>query len=167
DNCSGTVTKTVADVITNQTCTNHYTITRTWTATDVCGNSSSTSQTITVNDNVAPVITGTPSAISYSCSSDVPAGSASSVSATDNCSGTVAITVTDAISNQTCTNRYTIIRTWTATDICGNSSSTAQTITVNDNTTPVISDTPAPVTYSCSSAVPAASISSVSATDNC
>ena len=33
-------------------------ITRTWTATDCAGNTSTTSQTITVEDNVAPVIDG-------------------------------------------------------------------------------------------------------------
>jgi gliding motility-associated-like protein len=167
DNCGGTVTVTVADVITNQTCANRYTITRTWTATDVCGNNSASSQIITVNDQTPPVITGTPSNTTVSCSSAVPQSSIGSVSATDNCGGTVTVTVADVISNQTCANRYTITRTWTATDVCGNSSTSSQIITVNDQTPPVITGTPSNTTVSCSSAVPQSSIGSVSATDNC
>src|SRR5262249_25234084 len=38
--------------------------------------------------------------------------------------------VGDNISNQTAPNRYTITRTYQATDVCGNSSTCAQTITV-------------------------------------
>ena len=38
-------------------CEDEYTLTRTWTAEDNCGNTSSCSQVITVEDNTAPVIT--------------------------------------------------------------------------------------------------------------
>jgi hypothetical protein len=111
-----------------------------------------------VNDQTAPVITGVPSATTVSCASDVPTASITSVTATDNCAGTVTVTVDDVISAQTCANRYTVTRTWTATDVCGNSSTASQTITVNDQTAPVISGAIAASTVpgSSASAAPAA-----------
>jgi hypothetical protein len=57
DNCSATVSH-VSDVITNQTCVNRYTLTRTYKAEDGAGNSVSRAQIITVNDNIPPQITG-------------------------------------------------------------------------------------------------------------
>ena len=167
DGCGGTVTVSVNDAISNQTCANRYTITRTWTATDVCGNSSTATQTITVNDQTAPSITNVPSNTTVSCASAVPAASISSVTTSDGCGGTVTVTVDDAISNQTCANRYTITRTWTATDVCGNEVTASQTITVNDVTPPTITNVPSNTTVSCASAVPAASISSVTTSDGC
>ena len=38
-----------------------------------------------------------------------------------------------------CPHNYTLVRTWTATDRCGNNSSESQTITVQDTTPPVVS----------------------------
>ncbi|HNL58467.1 MAG TPA: hypothetical protein PKK35_12530, partial [Chitinophagales bacterium] len=156
DNCAGTVTVSVSDAISGQSCANKYTITRTWTATDVCGNSTTSQQIIRVNDSIKPVITGTPANITYACASSVPAASNTSVSASDNCAGTVTVSVSDAISGQSCANKYTITRTWTATDVCGNSTTSQQIIRVNDSIKPVITGTPANITYACASSVPAA-----------
>ena len=47
---------TYADVITAGACPQSYTITRTWTATNDCGTSTSDDQTITVQDVAAPTI---------------------------------------------------------------------------------------------------------------
>jgi hypothetical protein len=59
------------------------------------------------------------------------------VTATDNCS--VAVThVGDNITNQTCPNRFTVTRTYQATDGAGNTARCSQVITVNDNTPPQI-----------------------------
>ncbi|WP_242135898.1 HYR-like domain-containing protein, partial [Aestuariivivens marinum] len=84
DGLSGTVSG--VDVISNQTCDNRYTITRTWTYTSLCdGDVDSVSQTITVDDQTAPVITGTPGNTTVSCSDDVPAADINAVTATDAC----------------------------------------------------------------------------------
>ncbi|MBL7747458.1 MAG: HYR domain-containing protein, partial [Chitinophagaceae bacterium] len=167
DNCAGVVTVThQGDVISAQTCANRYTITRTYRATDVCGNFTECTQIITVNDQTAPVIT-CPAPVTVSCASAVPAPNTASVTATDNCAGVVTITHQgDVISGQTCANRYTITRTYRATDVCGNFAECTQIITVNDQTPPNIT-CPAPVTVSCASAVPAPNTASVTATDNC
>jgi hypothetical protein len=165
DNC-GTVTVThQGDVISNQTCANQYTITRTYRATDACGNFAECTQTITVNDQQAPAIT-CPAAITVSCAGEVPAANPAGITATDNCGAVTVTHIGDVISNQTCANRYTITRTYRATDACGNFSACTQIITVNDQTAPVIT-CPAPLTVSCASQVPTANPASVTATDNC
>jgi hypothetical protein len=167
DNCAGAITIThIGDVISNQTCANRYTITRTYRATDVCGNFAECTQIITVNDVTPPVIT-CPAAVTVSCAAAVPAPNTALVTATDNCAGVITIIhVSDVISNQTCANRYTVTRTYRATDVCGNTATCTQIITVNDVTPPVIT-CPAALTVSCASAVPAPNTALVTATDNC
>src|SRR5204862_6750489 len=55
DNCNGATVNIVSDVTAGTTCSR--TFTRTWNATDVCGNTSGTvAQTITVRDLTAPTI---------------------------------------------------------------------------------------------------------------
>src|SRR5204862_7069359 len=65
---------------------------------DVCGNVSlPVSQTITVNDQTAPVITSVPVNVTVSCAADVPAPNDSAVVATDNCAGTITISDQESI----------------------------------------------------------------------
>src|SRR5512136_2169530 len=93
-----------------------------------------------------------------SCGGDVPVASIAAVTATDNCPGVVTITVADQTTAGNCPNRFTVTRTWTATDVCGHTSSTCQTITVDDQTAPVITGTPAAITVSCAGDMPVVSI---------
>jgi PKD repeat protein len=169
DNCGGGVTVSVAaDVITNQSCPNTYTILRTYSAVDVCGNTATCTQTITVDDNTLPVISGCPASITVACAADVPAGTLTGVTATDNCGGTVSLTLSpDVTVNQTCPNVYTILRTYTAVDVCGNSATCQQSIIVSDTIAPVIVVCPADITMECTGQFPPADISLVEATDNC
>ena len=150
DNCGGAVTITfVSDVITNQTCANRFTLTRTYRATDVCGNTATCAQIITVFDNTVPTII-CPAAVTVQCASLVPAVNTASPTASDNCGGAVTITfVSDVITNQTCDNRFTLTRTYRATDVCGNSATCAQVITVFDNTPPTFLNPPANITVEC------------------
>ncbi len=167
DNCAGGATVTfVGDVVSSQTCTNRFTLTRTYQSTDACGNSATCAQTITVFDNSTPSIT-CPANITVQCAADVPANNPGSVITSDNCAGGATVTfIGDVISNQTCTNRFTLTRTYQSTDACGNSATCAQTITVFDNTTPSIT-CPANVTVQCASLVPANNPGSVISSDNC
>src|SRR5438552_14878793 len=110
---------------------------RTWTATDACGNSSTASQTISVRDITAPAIAALPAASTIDCPA-VP--SFATATATDACDATPTLTFVDS-SSGTCPVVH--VRTWTATDACGNSSTASQTISVRDNTPPVIAALPA------------------------
>ena len=153
DNCNA-VSITSSDVTTGDDCLT--TITRTWTATDACNNSSTCVQTITIVDTTAPVIT-CPADVSHECDAPVDYGMAT---ATDNCNA-VSITSSDVTTGDDCLT--TITRTWTATDACNNSSTCVQTITIVDTTVPVIT-CPTDVSHECDAPV---DYGMATATDNC
>src|SRR5207237_5305647 len=129
---SGNATITILSTVTNVTghCGSTFDATRTWQATDDCGNSSSCSQKVTVVDTTAPVIT---------CSSTnktVEQGSGwtfDAPTATDN-SGSATITILSTVTNVIghCGSTFDATRTWQATDACGNNSSCSQKETVGE-----------------------------------
>nr|MBA3285775.1 T9SS type A sorting domain-containing protein [Nitrosopumilus sp.] len=133
DNCDGAGNVTGVDISDGLACPE--TITRTWTFTDASGNSTSVSQIIVVNDDVAPVIAGVGANAIVECPA-TPVFSTPTVS--DDCDINAALTFTDVTTQGNCASNYSITRTWTAFDVCGNSSTTSQTITVEDNTAPAI-----------------------------
>ncbi len=111
-----------------------YSFTRTWTAMDACGNFSSCQQVITVIDESGPTIYCPPTK-SVSCGSSMLPSVTGMAAAYDNCS-TVSISYTDGEIEGSCPQSF--IRTWTASDYCGNTSSCEQIINIIDNTAPVI-----------------------------
>lgn len=126
-------------------------ITRTWTATDACGNASSCDQTITVQDTTNPTITFCPPAITIQCSTPpTPANTGGPATASDVCDPSPAVTYTDVNSLGGCNGTGTITRTWKATDVCGNMATCVQVITVADTTPPTITSCPPNVTIECS-----------------
>ena len=133
DNCDATPVVTyLGETRTNGSCPNSYTLTRTWQAEDACGNKSTKSQTITVTDTKAPVLT-VPANTSVECDAVPAAATASDASATDNCDATPVVTyLGETRTNGSCPNSYTLTRTWQAEDACGNKSTKSQTITVTD-----------------------------------
>ncbi|MDQ3017694.1 MAG: HYR domain-containing protein, partial [Bacteroidota bacterium] len=141
------------------------TLTRTYRATDDCGNSATCSQTIIVFDDIAPAIT-CPTNLTVQCANQVPAANTGAIVTSDNCGGTVTVTSTDATTNQICASQFTVTRTYRATDLCGNSATCNQIITVFDNTLPVIT-CPANVTVSCAADAPVPNTASVTFSDNC
>ncbi|MES2806703.1 MAG: hypothetical protein V4652_14155, partial [Bacteroidota bacterium] len=146
DGCGSTVTLTFADVTTNGQCAGSYSVTRTWTATDACGNASTATQTINVQDTAAPVIAALPETSTISCPATPEFTQAI---ATDGCGSTVTLTFADVTTNGQCAGSYSVTRTWTATDACGNASTATQTINVQDTTAPVIAALPSASTISC------------------
>jgi len=132
DGC-GTATITVAGTVTNAGCGNTFTATRTWRATDACGNQTICSQIVTIVDTRPPTINCV-SGKTVECGSpwsfDLP-------TATDTC-GTNSIAVANTITNGGCGRTFTAMRTWRATDACGNQATCSQTVSVVDTTPPVI-----------------------------
>ena len=161
DNCDADVEITYSEVRTDGNCPDNYTLTRTWTATDNCGNASTQTQVITIQDTTDPVLSGVPGDITVECD-NVPA--AASPTATDNCDADVEITYSEVRTDGNCPDNYTLTRTWTATDNCGNASTQTQVITIQDTTDPVLNGVPSDITVECDN-VPAAA--SPTATDNC
>jgi hypothetical protein len=133
----------VSDVITPGVCAGTYTETKTWKAVDACLNESDTvSQTITVVDTTAPVITCPLSQIvpadTGQCSASVDVGTAT---ATDSCNCDVVISGVRSDAPLALSDPYpvgTTTITWTATDAEGNQSSCQQTVEVQDTQAPVI-----------------------------
>ncbi len=114
---------------------------QTWTATvsDTCDNAAD-AVSITYNwkvDVTGPVLSPTPADVSVECDAipEVP-----TVTAVDDCDGDVDVTFNEerSDSHPDCPHRYTITRTWSAVDECGNPSEHVQTIEVDDTTAPSI-----------------------------
>jgi hypothetical protein len=161
DACGGTFTLVFADVTTPGDCAGEYSVTRTWTATDICGNISTASQTINVQDNTAPVIAALPAPSTINCPATPVFATAT---ATDDCGSAFTLVSADVTIPGDCAGEYTVTRTWTATDDCGNISTASQTINVIDTDAPAISSLPAPSTISC----PATPVfATPTATDGC
>jgi gliding motility-associated-like protein len=125
----------------------NYTLTRTWRVTDVAGNYTEHAQTITVQDVTAPVFTQ-PANTTISCdASQLPSntGNVTAADMSDNCASDANLTVTysdastqDADPANASHYNYTLTRTWRVTDVAGNYTEHAQTITVQDVISPSI-----------------------------
>ncbi|MCK0114381.1 hypothetical protein, partial [Gelidibacter sp. F63206] len=93
------------DVTTPGACEGEYSITRTWTATDACGNASTASQTINVQDTTAPVIAALPAESTIDCSVTPEFAQAT---ATDACGSDVTLTFEDVTTPGACEGEYSI-----------------------------------------------------------
>ncbi|MDX1701632.1 MAG: hypothetical protein R3250_13485, partial [Melioribacteraceae bacterium] len=132
--CGNITNISSSDNIINQTCPNQYTIQRTYTATDDCGSpAASCTQVITVNDNSPPFLIGSlPITTVEGCdASDIPAAvntvaalEALGLTISDNCSSDASMTVTSSDGAPSGNCPIVIVRTYTITDECGNSSNT-------------------------------------------
>ncbi|MCU0771107.1 MAG: HYR domain-containing protein, partial [Verrucomicrobia bacterium] len=152
DNCDPAPVITY-DASTNGTCPTL--VVRTWIATDVCGNSSTNSQTITVDDTTAPVITCPANIVVGECG----ATAAFAATATDNCDPAPTITYNIGGTNITSPHTFPVGTNTVeavATDLCGNTASCSFTVTVE--ALPVVAD--ATVTATVGEAGPAWPVSS-------
>jgi len=182
DNCSVNLTVVFSQTDTNLDNTVDYVITRIWTVTDNCGNSSTFTQLINVqiincfipvcaSDCGAPSDTTPPTAdiapdLNVTCESDIPPPDISVITnAMDNCSATVTIAFVDETINLGCFEK--IVRTYSVTDKCGNVLLLTRRISVVDNTPPTASN-PASIDVSCTDDIPAPDINVVTdEADNC
>lgn len=96
-------------------------------------------------DGTPPVLTLPPNVV-VECDQSTDPADTGTATATDNCDPAPVVTYSDVITPGTCAAEYTITRTWTATDACGNQASADQTISVVDTTPPVIHNVPSDIT---------------------
>uniref|UniRef100_UPI003F493DAE gliding motility-associated C-terminal domain-containing protein n=1 Tax=Psychroserpens mesophilus TaxID=325473 RepID=UPI003F493DAE len=139
DNCSTNLEATYSDAVAQGNCANEAIITRTWTLTDDCDNTTTFDQTITVQDTTAPTFT-VPESITVECDVDVTDLNLTGdvTDEADNCSTGLEATFTDTTQPGSCPNNFIITRTWTLIDECGNQTDLTQTITVEDTTAPTL-----------------------------
>jgi gliding motility-associated-like protein len=160
DNCGVAMVSFVGDVVSGWICENQYTLTRTYMATDNCGNTAICSQVITVFDNIAPDMSCPPE-ITVACSIDeappyldldefITEGGFVS----DNCGEIDPVTFRyeEVDLNGNCPD--TVIRTYYISDICGNEAGCNQLIIINDEIVPEIT-CPANVSVNCYYEIPA------------
>ena len=150
DNCEFVLPVEMTETESGTPC--NRVIVRKWTATDQCGNMTMASQTVTITDDTAPVLTGVPEDVTVECN-EIPAPA--DVTAEDNCDPDSEVVFTEDTEGDICVPPgQIIVRTWTATDNCGNVATASQTVTVQDNTPPTFPDLPVNLTVECD-AVPA------------
>ena len=138
----GTVTVTHdGDTFTGTPC--NRIITRTYRATDACGNAATCTQTITVIDNVRPVQTGFLQDRIFQCESSLSNFTPVPPTVVDNCDGPLVAPDPFFIKDFSplhCgrTHRYI----WTFRDACGNQLRITQTLFVRDTRAPTITCPP-------------------------
>jgi len=165
DNCgTPTISSELGEPVNTGGC--NWSRTRTYTATDTCGNTVTCTQVFTYTlDTTDPIFTSCPADANLGCNpTSFPAGTPT---ATDNCGGEPTITGGElgaAVNTGGCI--WTRSRTWTATDDCGNSSTCTQVFTYTiDTTDPTFTFCPADANLGCNpTSFPAGT---PTATDNC
>ncbi|MFM7104280.1 MAG: hypothetical protein ACKOW8_02080, partial [Flavobacteriales bacterium] len=137
-------------------------VTYSWTATDHCDNSTTSTTVVTIEDTTNPWFTNFPADVTISCEQELPAVQYPTTN--DNCTEDMQIYYTDEIIPGACANSYSVARMFRVFDNCGNSALEIQTITVIDQTAPVFGDNASNYTYECNTSIP---VIQPSATDNC
>jgi hypothetical protein len=148
-----------------------HTITRTWVAVDSCGNRAQGDQIIRFRIDQTPPVLSVPGDVDLGCHCTPPDTSPAATGwarATDNCDPNPAISYedTETVDGEI----HTIIRTWRATDRCGNYTEGTQRITYRLDQTPPTLNCPSGFTaylYGCTARGPVWVPFHVSATDNC
>jgi hypothetical protein len=130
DNCGGVVTITCSDgPLVGGVCPG--TVTRTYVATDECGNTATCEQVFTVNDVTPPTIVCAPP-ITVQRFLDLPVCDVDDVTVSDNCGGAVTVTCTrSGVGGVGCTDDpIPVTYTFRATDACGNQAVCTRIVTV-------------------------------------
>jgi len=108
--------------------------------TDPGSLTSSCSSNVNVTDTQGPEIT-CPADVTIECDKSSDPSHTGNATATDICdTNSPIITYSDSTTTGECQQEETIVRTWTATDSCGNATTCEQTIAVDDTTPPMITD---------------------------
>ncbi len=129
---NGGATVSVVSTVTNGVCP--MVITRTWQAVDQCGQTATCSQTVTVVDTVPPTLNCGPNQ-TVNCPTP---WSFSTPIYSDNCTAPsdMILSIVSTVTNGVCPR--VITRVWRVTDLCGNSATCTETVTIVDTVPPTI-----------------------------
>ncbi|MDB6032480.1 MAG: hypothetical protein JWM16_2818, partial [Verrucomicrobiales bacterium] len=129
----GNIVAVILSTITNTSgfCGRSYSVTRTWRATDQCGNAATCNQTVSVMDTAAP-------ALQISKSKVVECGTTWNFDPPTSTNPNISISTLTTVTNDSelCSHTFEVTRTWRVTDQCGNGTNCSQTLTVMDTTPP-------------------------------
>ncbi|MFN5365124.1 MAG: hypothetical protein ACK5CH_06890, partial [Bacteroidota bacterium] len=145
DNCDVAPAISFTRVYQDSLCAGSYTVLVTWQATDDCGNTATALQEISVRDTTKPVFTLVPAPYTAQCDTfELPQAplTGTDIQAADACSPVSGIATAVTSFRDTdpavCGHyNYNVLRVFTATDQCGNSSTATQLISVVDTKPPV------------------------------
>lgn len=127
-----------------------YTLTREWVAMDACGNSSTAIQTIHVIDTLGPVFS-LPAMNNVACDTDITPDTLMVLGLIDdNCSFVEDFSYTEVEITGSCAGEFRIERRYTATDVCGNSSTFVQQFFFTDTLGPSFEVEPEDLVLNCS-----------------
>ena len=128
DDCSGWVLDSTVNVVPG-TCTQEFRVLTTYLARDACGHTSEHLHTVEIVDRTAPTLTA-PESVVFECDEPLVYDNAT---AFDDCEGEVAVVELAAqITEGDCPSNYSVLRTFVATDGCGNDTTALQTVEVRD-----------------------------------
>lgn len=153
----------VAPSVTNDAPTGGFPLgatTVTWTATDISGNSTSATQTVTVSDTTPPTVQG-PTNARFESTTVVTRVVLSPPVVTD------VVDPEPLVTNDAPSEGFPVgdtLVTWTATDFSGNSASSTQIVTLEDTTPPVLV-VPGDIETNATGALTTVAIGTASATD--
>jgi len=165
DNCDAEPVVTYEDNTVPGECTGSLLVTRTWTATDAYGNSSTCDQTISIGDSEIPLLE-VPADANLNCGSDTSPEALGYPNVVDNVDPNPVVNYVDEVFTIDCSNQYVIQRLWTAEDSCGNLAESFQVITVDDLSKPDMV-VPADVSVTLDADVSPEALGFATATDNC
>lgn len=134
--CNGTVTRTYT-IVFYESETNR--------ALNIALNTFTCSQVFHIVDTIDPqFLTSIPSSITIENINQLPSYT---IQTSDNCSSQVGITYQEVIIPGSCITNYEVVRTWLATDACGNEATLTQNVMVVDNRIPIFITSVAPVIF--------------------
>ena len=189
DNCdAGFVDVSFTETRVDGSCENEFTLTRTWSMVDECGNANEHIQVVHVQDTTPPMYDGVPEIVvpahEYVVGGAFPPdtpwealGDLGEVPAwySDNCSDFVEYTFSDAPTSGGCAlqshpnfegTAASYIRTYVITDACGNVGESEVVIRLEDETPPEFDFVPLDAFYNCASEVVLEEATAFDETDN-
>jgi hypothetical protein len=144
DDCTEPVVS-FEEVRVDGSCPDNYQLVRTWTASDGCDNAVTERQVVSYEDTTAPDIFDVPPDETVPCGG-VPEAVTPRV--IDRCDPAPLVDFVETILPGSCPHSYDVVRTWTATDRCGNVNQASRTIMVRDMEPPVLT-VPPPLVLEC------------------